>query len=125
MLTYYQPHFEKAVTICQGVGLGLPENNVAYKEVDLIPEESKFSLWTLFFIPDPAPAFQTISFHNHSSLTAFPTNRAIESECETVVNKMVYTTMAIIGTLFVVIYIAVAFSIKRIGRKTVFCEYLF
>lgn len=124
MLTYYEDHIEKAVTICQGVALGLPK----IKEVDEIDSTPKeFSLWSLLVIPDPAPSFQTISYHNQTSITAFLTHRAVpvESECEPVVNRMVYTTMAIIGTIFVVIYIVVAFSLKRFGKRTVFCEYYF
>lgn len=121
MLTYYEDHIEKAVTICVGVALGVPENNQPVNN----SETSKFSLLSLLVIPDPAPSSLTISYHNHSSVTVYPSNRAVRSEpeCQTVVNRMVYTTMTIIGTIFVVIYIIVAFSLKRFGKKAVFCEY--
>lgn len=118
MLTYYEAHIHKAVTICQGVALGLSKNT---EQIEITPEKSKFSIFSLLVIPDPAPSFQKIVYHNQSSYTAFSTKRAVD--CITVVNRMVYTTMAIIGILFVVIYIIVAFSIKRFGKKTVFCEY--
>lgn len=116
MLTNYEDHIQKAVTICQGVALGHDAQNIR--------EEPKFSLLSLLVIADPAPAFPKILYHNQSSPTAFPTIKALESECETVVNRMAYITMTIIGTIFVAIYIVVAFSIKRVGKKAVFCEYI-